>query len=222
MRRAGAPLLAGVGVALLWNFWILGLLGAHSDPTGSWISDLAARSQAHGWRYEVLEIASGLALAAFALLLLASLGRHSHTLRRGILALALAGALTAIGGLAPLNCAEALDRRCTVNNDPLDVIHTSANVLEILVTAAAFAALAVGLRQLWPRRAAARVTLAIGAAWLLLSALTAVSYFSGEIDSIKGLCQRAVELLFGGWLVLLAAWAESSAGAAEPSSRPRT
>lgn len=62
----------------------------------------------------------------------------------------------------------------------------------------------------WPRRTAGRTTLAIGALWLLLSVVTAVSYFSGEIDSVKGLCQRAVELLFGGWLVLIGIWAGPS------------
>lgn len=208
MKRAGPLVLAGVSVALLWNFWLLALLGSHGDVSGSWISDLAARSQAHGWRFELLEIASGLALAAFALALLPRLGRRSATLRWGILALVLAGVLTAIGGAAPLNCAEALDPRCTVSYDPLDVVHTSANVLEIAISASAFLLLGLGLQRLWPQRSAGRATLTIGVVWLLLSLVTGLSYFGGELDSIKGLCQRAVELLFGAWLVLLGAWGE--------------
>ena len=215
MRRIHPPALAGVAaaVALLWNSWLLGLLGEHSDASGSWISDLAARSQAGGWRFELLEVASGLALAGFALLLLPRLGRHSPALRRGVFALVLVGVLTAIGGAAPLNCAEALDPRCTVDYDALDLVHTCANVIEIAVGASAFALLGVGLTRAWPRRNAGRTTLAIGALWLLLSAVTAVSYFSGEIDSVKGLCQRAVELLLGGWLILLGVWAGAPARA---------
>jgi Protein of unknown function (DUF998) len=210
VKRAGLLVIAGVAVALLWNFWLLGLLGAHSDIAEAWISDLAARSQAHGWRFELLEIASGAALVAFALLLVPRLGRRSQELRWGVLALVLAGILTAIGGAAPLNCAEALDAHCTVSYDALDVVHTSANVVEIVATAAAFALLGVGLRRLWPRSAAGPMTFAIGVVWLLLSVVTGFSYLSGEIDSIKGLCQRVSELLFGGWLVLLGVWAEKS------------
>ena len=38
-------------------------------------------------------------------------------------------------------------------------------------------------------------TLAIGALWLLLTAFTGVSYLSADIDSIKGLFQRAANCL---------------------------
>jgi Protein of unknown function (DUF998) len=215
VRRVGRLTLAGIAVALLWNFWVLGLLDAHSDASSSWISDLAARSQGGGWRFELLEVASGIALTAFALLLLLRLGRRAPMLRWGLLALVLAGALTAIGGAAPLNCAEALDPRCTVNYDLLDIVHTSANVIEVIVTAAAFVLLGTGLRGVWPRRTAGHITIAIGAIWLLLSVVTAFSYLSGDVDSVKGLFQRAVELLFGGWLVLLGIWTEASSGNAD-------
>ena len=45
-----------------------------TDLGASWISDLAARCEVYGWRFELLEIVSDLAIAAFALLLLARLG----------------------------------------------------------------------------------------------------------------------------------------------------
>ena len=46
-----------------------------------------ARSEVFGWRFELLAIASGLAIAAFALLLLPRLGALSPAVRRGVLAL---------------------------------------------------------------------------------------------------------------------------------------
>jgi hypothetical protein len=218
----GPLALAGLGAALLCNAWVLeGLLAKRSDLSGSWISDLAARSEAFGWRFELLEIASGIAVCAFALLLLQRLGQRSSAVRYGLLALLFAGVLTVIGGAAPLNCAEALDSHCSLHYELLDVIHTIANVLEILATGLAFGLLAVGLRRLAPGHLAGRVTLAIGVLWLLLIALTALSYLSGDVESIKGLCQRGAELLFGGWLVLLGVWAEGPLGVRRRGSVPR-
>jgi hypothetical protein len=45
-------------------------------------------------------------------------------------------------------------------------------------------------------------------------------YFGGELDSIKGLCQRAVELLFGAWLVLLGVWGEQLQGTTNRVCQP--
>lgn len=208
--RSGLPLLAGVGAALLCNFWVLeDLLAKRSDLSGSWISDLAARSQVYGWRFQLLEIASGLAVAAFAWLLLRRQGDRSREIRNGLLALFAAGILVAIGGAAPLNCAEALERACELSYDPFDLLHTAANLLEVAAVTIAFALIGLGLSRLPSERAAGRATLAIGALWLALAAASALTYVGVDTDSVKGLCQRADQVLFGAWLVLLSVRAES-------------
>jgi hypothetical protein len=198
----------GVGVALLCNFWVLeDLLAKRNDLSAAWISDLAARSQVYGWRFQILEVAAGLAVAAFALLLLKREGRGSPLLRRGLWVLLAAGVLAAIGGAAPLNCAEALERACELSYDPFDLIHTSANLLEIVTLALAFAFVGIGLTRLFPPGPFGRTTLVVGAAWLLLTALSGLSYLSDDVDSAKGVAQRGAQVVFGVWLVLLGVWA---------------
>jgi hypothetical protein len=197
---------AGLGTALLSNYWLLeGALAKRTDLADSWISDLGARSEVFGWRFELLAIVSGLVIAGFALLLLPRLGSLSPTIRRGVLALLATGVLAAIGG-APLSCAEGLESACSLAYDPFDLIHAAANLAEIATTALAFGLIGLGLHRLAPERAAGRVTLAIGAAWLLLTAVTGVSYLNGDVDAVKGLFQRADQLLFGAWLALLGLW----------------
>jgi hypothetical protein len=197
--------LAAIGTALLCNYWVLeGVLARRTDLTDSWISDLGARSEVFGWRFELLAIVSG-----FALLLLPRLGALSPTVRRGLLALFAAGVLAAIGG-APLSCAEALETSCSLAYDPFDVIHATANLAEIAATALAFGLVGLGLTRLAPWRAAGRLTLALGAIWLLLTAITGLSYVNADVDSVKGIFQRADQLLFGAWLILLGIWAARS------------
>jgi hypothetical protein len=196
-------MLAGIGAALLCNYWVLeGLLAERTDLSDSWISDLGARSEAFGWRFELLAILSGLAIAGFALLLLPRLGSLSPTIRRGVLALLATGVLAAIGG-APLSCAEGLESACSLAFDPFDLIHAAANLAEIAATALAFGLIGLGLHRLASERTAGRVTLALGALWLLLTAVTGVSYLNGDVDSVKGLFQRADQVVFGAWLILL-------------------
>jgi hypothetical protein len=207
VTRSRSTALAGIGAALLSNYWVLeGALAKRTDLSDSWISDLGARSEAFGWRFDLLAIFSGLAVAGFALLLLARLGSLSPTIRRGVLALATSGVLAALGG-APLSCAEGLEAACSLAYDPFDVIHAAANLAEIAATVVAFGLLGLGLRKLPGRRGAGDLTLAIGAIWILLTAITGLSYLSGDVDSVKGIFQRADQLLFGAWLVLLGLWA---------------
>jgi len=207
VTRSRPIVLAGISAALLCNYWVLeGLLARRTDIDDSWISDLGARSEAFGWRFELLAIASGLAIAAFALLLLPRLGRLSPTVRCGLLALFATGVLAAIGG-APLSCAEGLEASCSLAYDPFDVIHATANVAEIVATALAFGLVGLGLTQIAGRHPSGRATLAIGGIWLLLTVLTGLSYLSADLDSIKGVVQRADQLLLGAWLVLLGLWA---------------
>lgn len=203
MTRSRSIALAGIGAALLSNYWVLeGLLAKRTDLSDSWISDLGARSEVFGWRFELLAVVSGLAIAAFALLLLPRLGTLSPLARRGVLALFATGILAAIGG-APLSCAEGLEASCSLAYDPFDVIHATANVAEITTTALAFGCVGLSFSRLAPWRAAGRASLALGAIWLLLTALTGLSYLSADIDAVKGVLQRSDQLIFGAWLILL-------------------
>jgi hypothetical protein len=203
--------LAGIGAALLANYWVLAsLLAERTDPSASWISDLAARSEAYGWRFELLEILSGLAVVGFALLLLRPLGSRSQMIRRGILALVAEGVLTVVGGAAPLSCGESLDPSCSLSYDALDVTHATAEIAAIAATVLAFGLIGLGLVKLAPRSPAGRVTIAIGAVWLLLAVISGVSFLSGDIDAVKGLFQRGGQALFGAWLILLGIWASRS------------
>jgi ketosteroid isomerase-like protein len=208
VNRSRSIVLAGIGAALLCNYWVLeGVLAMRSDPAASWISDLAASSEVYGWRFELLEIASDLAVAAFALLLVRRLGGRSALIRRGLVALFAAGVLSLIGGAAPLDCAETLDPSCSLHYGAIDVIHAITNVASDVATGLAFVLVGVGLLRLAPRSAAGRITLTLGALWLLLTVVTGLSYLSGDVDSVKGLFQRGGQVVFGVWLVALGIWA---------------
>jgi hypothetical protein len=219
LRSREPIVVAGIAAALLCNFWALeDLLARRSDLSAAWISDLAARSQSSGWRFQLLEVAAGAAIAGFAWLLLRREGGRSPLLRRGLLALLAAGVLAAIGGVAPLNCAEALERACDLSYDPFDLIHTGANLLEVAALGAAFVLVGLGRARLGSVRplscrevqatnggiGAGRMTLTIGALWLLLLALAGLGYLIGDLESVKGLFQRGSQLLLGAWLILLA------------------
>lgn len=211
MSRSRAILPAGIAAALLANFWLLeDWLAERHDLSDAWISDLAARTQVYGWRFQLLEFASGLVTAAFAWLLLRAtrerdaLGGASPLLRRGLQLLLAAGLLVAVGGAAPLSCPEALERGCDLAYDPFDLLHSTANFLEIAAVAASFALTGLALLRRPTSRRLGQATLAIGAAWLALTLVSGLSYPLDEVDTVKGLCQRLAQALFGCWLLLLA------------------
>jgi uncharacterized protein DUF998 len=204
VARSRSIVLAGVAAALVANFWVLeDLLAEHTDLTEAWISDLAARTQAGGWRFQVLEVLAGLAIAGFAWLLLRRQGESPPLVRRGLLALLAAGLLAALGGVAPLNCAEALEHACELSYDPFDLLHTTANLLEVAALLGAFAGVGLGLLRRDPRDRLGRATLTIAAFWLALMAVAGLGYLVGDVGAVKGLLQRLSQLLLGGWLVLL-------------------
>lgn len=221
MSRPRTTVLAGVVAALLCNYWVLeGLLADRYDLDSSWISDLATRSESSGGRFVTLGILSGLAIAGFALLLVRPLGGRSRTLGLGVNALLASGAMVVLASAAPLDCAEGLEPTCSLAYDPLDVIHAIATTGEIIATILAFLLIGLGLlpvrvrsfpriptKSANSRLSRGEVTLVIGALWLLLTALTGVTYLGDAIDGVKGLLQRADQLLFGAWLILLGFWA---------------
>ncbi|HSS34142.1 MAG TPA: DUF998 domain-containing protein [Solirubrobacterales bacterium] len=224
MGRPRTIALAGVAAALLCNYWVLeGLLADRYDLDSSWISDLATRSESSGWRFVALGVLSGLAIAGFALLLMGPLGGRSRTLRLGVNALLATGAMVVIASAAPLDCAEGLEPTCSLAYDPLDVIHVAATAGEIIATVLAFLLIGLGLLprvrsnprisrvRTDSRIPAGEVTLGLGALWLLLTALTGVTYLGDAIDGIKGLLQRGDQVLFGAWLILLGAWTGKAA-----------
>jgi hypothetical protein len=220
VSRPRTTALAGVAAALLCNYWVLeGLLADRYDLDSSWISDLATRSESSGARFVAFGIASGLAIAGFALLLVGPLGGRSRTLRLGVNALLATGAMVVVASAAPLDCAEGLEPTCTLAYDPLDVIHVAATTGEIIATILAFLLIGLGLldqRIRFPSRiagsktesrtSAGEVTLALGVVWVVVTALTGVTYLGDAIDGVKGLLQRADQVLFGVWLVLLGVW----------------
>jgi hypothetical protein len=205
VRSRSSIALTGICAGLLCNYWVLeGLLSERSDISASWISDLATRSEGTGWRFVGLGVLSGLAVAAFALMLLRRRDAGSPTLRRGFAALLAAGALIAVASAAPLSCPEGLEPSCSLEYDGLDLIHSVVTLAESAATALAFGLVGLALLRLPRGRGAGRATLTMGALWLLLTLLTAITYADADIDSIKGLLQRGAQVLFGSWLVLLA------------------
>ncbi len=216
MTRHRPIAFAGIGAALLCNYWLLEWwLSERTDTPRSWISDLATRTEATGWRFQLLAILSGLAIAAFAVLLL----RVVDAVRRGLFALLAVGAFATVAGASPLSCPEGIEPGCTLAEDPADVIHALATGGEIVATFLAFLLLGLGLLRLGGRAGSlGRLTLGIGAAWLLLTAVTGLAYLSGDVDAVKGILQRASQVLFGTWLALLGWWFAREP-ALDPASR---
>jgi hypothetical protein len=66
------------------------------------------------------------------------------------------------------------------------------------------------------------VTLIAGVAWVLLTALTGVTYLGDALDSVKGAPQRGDQVLFGAWLALLGFAAESRRGGPGAGEIPGT
>jgi len=203
--------LAGIGAGLLCNYWMLeGRLAERGDFASGWISDLASRSEATGWRFVALGVLSGLAIAGLALGLLAAGSRADgraawpRQARRGLWALLATGLFTVIAAAAPLSCGRNLDPTCTSAHDALDLLHAIATGGEIAATLLAFLLVGAGLRRRSPSaRRLAAATLALGAAWLALTALTGVVYFGDGLESLGGALQRAGQVPFGAWLALL-------------------
>jgi len=219
--RSRPTALAGFATALVCNYWLLEWwLSERTDTPRSWISDLATRTEATGWRFQLLAILSGLAISAFAVLLLRviaishpdggkwrSPGAGSGAmLRRGLWALLATGVFATVAGASPLSCPEGIEPGCTLAEDPGDVIHALATGGEIVATILAFLLIGLGLAQPGGRSRAGRVTLGIGLVWVLLTAATALAYVSGDVDAVKGILQRLAQVLFGGWLALLGVW----------------
>jgi len=206
-RSRPLVLASALAAALLCNYWALeDLLADRTNFDGSWISDLSTRSEGSGAIFVALGVASGLAICAYALVLLSGpLGERRPWVRRGLWALLVSGAMIVLASAAPLSCAEGLEANCKLQEDGLDVVHALATGGEIIATVLAFALIGWGLRR-GGRREIGAFTLVLGAVWLALTIVTGVSYLSNGVDELKGAFQRVDQLVFGGWLLALA-WA---------------
>ena len=206
-RSRPLVLASALAAALLCNYWALeDLLADRTNFDGSWISDLSTRSEGSGAIFVALGVASGLAICAYALVLLSGpLGERRPWVRRGLWALLVSGAMIVLASAAPLSCAEGLEANCKLQEDGLDIVHALATGGEIIATVLAFALIGWGLRR-GGRREVGAFTLVLGAVWLALTIVTGVSYLSNGVDELKGAFQRVDQVVFGGWLLTLA-WA---------------
>lgn len=213
MTRSRAIVLSGLAAGLLANYWVLeGPLAARADPTGSWISDLGARSEPTGWRFDLLDGVSGVLICVLAAMLWEPLASRSRALRWGLIALLAMGAGAVVDGYIPLSCAESLHNGCELRYDALDIVHATENVIAVGVTAAAFWLLGNGLREQPELRRVGLITLACGGVWLLLTILMGSKFLIPDMDDVKGLLQRSSQVVLGAWLILLAL------GVARPSA----
>jgi hypothetical protein len=218
MSRPRAVTVTGVLAAVAANYWALEtLLAERTDPAGSWISDLGARTESTGLLFDLLEVASGVLVIAFAALLIPVLGWRSRALWWGIVALVAVGVCTVVDGSFPLSCGETLAEPCKLRYDAVDLVHGGETFLSIAITIAMFALVAAGLRD----EAEVRLrrlggwTLVAGFAWTACNALMGAQYLIADLADAKGIFHRAAQVVFGLWLLALAV----AAGRRSPAGR---
>ena len=207
MSRSRALPVVGILAGLAANYWALEtLLADRTDPAGSWISDLGARTESTGLLFDLLEAGSGLLVIAFAALLMPVLGSRSRRLRWAVWALLAVGVCTVIDGAFPLSCGETLAEPCELRYDAVDIVHGAETFVSIALTIAAFALFASGL---WAEaeqrlRRLGTGTAVAGVAWVACNVLMGAQYLVDDLGGAKGIFHRAAQVVFGLWLVALA------------------
>jgi hypothetical protein len=202
--RRRAILITGIAAALLANYWLLeGALADRTDPAGSWISDLGARSEDGGWRFAALDSLAGLATIAFAVALW-PLATSDRRFRHGVIALAASGVCSVLDGVLVNSCAEALTDTCEMAWDAIDIAHAIESGVAVAVTVAAFWLIGGALRERAATAAIGRASLVAGAAWAALTVLAFASYSIPGLEGTDGAFQRAGQVVFGAWLMGLA------------------
>lgn len=200
--------MTGVLAGIFANYWALEtLLADRSDPERSWISDLGARTESTGLLFDLLEVASGLLIVAFAVLLVPVLGRRSRALWWGVAALAGVGVGTVIDGAFPLSCGESLAEPCELRYDAVDLVHGGETFLSIAITVAMFGLFAAGL---WAGdderlRRLGRTSAVAGVLWTASNVLMGAQYLIDDWAEAKGLFHRAAQVILGVWLIAVAA-----------------
>jgi hypothetical protein len=224
MSRSRAVAVVGILAGLAANYWLLeGLLADRTDAAGGWVSDLGARSESTGWIFDLLDAASGVLLLAFALLVRPLLAGLSPTLRRGSLALIVAGACAVLDGAFPLSCAESLPGPCQLSYDAVDVVHVAETFVAIAATIAAFTLLAAGLiAEPDPRLVRLGYATAVaGVLWALCNALMGASYLVDPFEDVRGIFHRGSQLVLGLWLIALALGIARFVASSAPGGRKR-
>jgi Protein of unknown function (DUF998) len=220
MSRSRAIVAAGLAAGLLANYWVLeGVLAERSDPSGSWISDLGARSEDTALPFDLLDGLAGLAIVLLALLLWRPLADRARRLRLGLVALLAVGLCGVVDAAFPLSCAETLQPGCELDYDAVDVVHATENVIAVLATAAALWLLGTGMRAEPDLARVGAVTLALAAAWLLLTILMGSQFLIPAMDDVKGLFQLLSQLVLGAWLIAMAIGIRRLRAGSGPSSR---
>lgn len=207
MTRSRLVAASGVAAGVAVNYWLLeGLLADRTDAAGGWVSDLGARSESTGWIFDILDVASGLLLLAFALLVRPLLAGRGPALRYGSVALVVAGACSLVDGVFPLSCAESLPGPCELSYDAVDIVHVAETFVAIAATIGAFVFLASGLlAEADPRlRRLGAITAGAGALWVLCNVLMGGSYVIEGLEPVRGIFHRASQVVLGGWLVAAA------------------
>ena len=206
-ERPRALLATGILAGLTANYWALETLPAdRTDPAGSWISDLGARTESTGLLFDLLEAASGVVLVAFALLLLPFLAGRSRELRWGCWGLLAVGVCTIVDGAFPLSCGENLAEPCELRYDLVDLVHGGDTFVSIGITILTFGLFAVGLLRESDAhlRRLGSWTVVAGGAWTLCNALMGVQYLIDDLASAKGIFHRGAQVVLGLWLIALA------------------
>lgn len=222
LRRSRAVALTGVLAGLAAWYWALEtVLADRADPAGSWISDLGARTESTGLLFDLLEVASGLLLIAFAVLLLPALGHRSRALRWAVWGLVAVGACTVIDGAFPLSCGETLAEPCELRYDAVDVVHGGETFLSIAITIAMFALFAAGLRAEADERLRrlGGWTAAAGVVWTACNVAIGAALLLADLGEVKGAFQRTGQAVLGLWLIGLAIASARASGASRPRDR---
>lgn len=202
----GAALAAAIVAAALQNAWVLeSFVAERSDPLHVWISDLGARDEATGALFNALDSAGGAALLALALLLLPA-GRAAGPIAlAGVVALALGGVGTILDGFLSLDCSKDLDPACSAKLAREGAsfraeAHEVESTITGWLTVASFALMGLGFAG--PVR---RASLVCGAAWVALYGVAVAFWaWAGDGDDLKGLFQRAGQVVYGAWLIWIA------------------
>ncbi|WP_219519622.1 alpha/beta fold hydrolase [Nonomuraea ceibae] len=181
---------AFIVTAVLYSAWITGQFTTPAvDRAHGYVSELAARDQPWTRLFRTSDALAGLACLA-GVALMPRAGREWP----GWLALAAFGALTAAGGLFPLDCAALSSPAC--GRGPLTPAHHAHVVTGFLAAVAAPAAMALlaARWRTWPAWVLTGLTVAS-------TLVTAAALASGHL---AGLAQRFQLLVVAAWLVYAA------------------
>jgi hypothetical protein len=181
------------------------------DPSRSYLSELAAADQQHGWLFRTLDAVTG----ALVLVALAVRGRakgQAGLARASAVALAAFAILTIVDASSPMACATSSSPRCAAADaaNALGVSHqihtvSSAGALTAVVVSAGLLAIAIARGRTRSRPVERGTFFAVAGALVVVTVLVTVlallSVGDGRLVHGGGLVQRAQTLLVSAYLV---------------------